>query len=169
MRRTGIALAIIGLALSVTASLKARPLPEKTTLPEFVAFIQRAAGVAIDAMEDSGSYTGTIDNIASVSFFEDAAEDQDIDEIAQQVLRSKSRACTAFRPTALTREDLGDKALVRVAVRCLHTGVELHGEEIIIADAMRYQNFSVGGPMENREKIAAIANGLFAALRTAHR
>jgi hypothetical protein len=169
MRRIGILLAVVGLTVSATVSLSAQPLPDKPTLMDFVAFIQRAAGVAIEAVEDSGSYVGAIGNIGSISFFEDASEDQDINEIVQQVLRGKSRGCTAFRPTGLTREDFGDRALVRVAVRCLHAGVELHGEEIIVADPMRYQNFSMGGPMENREKIAAIANGVFTALVNARR
>jgi hypothetical protein len=168
MRRTAVAAAVLGFAAFATP-LSGAPLPEKTPLPDFVAFMQKAAGMAIDAVEDSGTYTGTIGNIAGFRFFEEDAEDQDIDQIVQFVLRSASRACAAFRPTGVTREDFGGTALVRISVRCLHTGVELHGEELIIADAMRYQSFSVGGPAENRERIAAIAANLFNALLAAYR
>jgi hypothetical protein len=168
MRRTVVAAAVLGFTL-LAIPLAGAPLPEKTTLSGFVALVQEAAGAAVEAVEDAGSYTGTIENIASFRFFEAATEDQDIDQVVQFVLRNTSRACSAFRPTGVTREDLGETTLVRIAVRCLHTGVELHGEELIIADAMRYQSFSVGGPAENRDKIAAIATNLFNALMAAHR
>jgi hypothetical protein len=169
MRRTAFVVTLLGLALFATAPRAAKTLPETTALPDFVAFVQKTAGEANDVTEEFGRYKSTIGTIASVGFFEDINDGQDINEIVQFVLRSTSRHCTFFRPTAFTRQDLDGMTLVRTAVRCGIGGAELHGEELIIADGARYQNFSVGGAAENRDKIAAIATRMFDALVAAYR
>jgi hypothetical protein len=146
----------------------AKVLPEMTTLEAYVEFVHQTAGEATDAAEEFGRYKSTVAGVASVRFFEDTHEDQDFDEIVQFILRSTSRFCTAFRPTAVTRRELDGMTLLRTSVRCAMMGVELHGEELIIADAARYHNYSIGGPAQNREKISEIATRMFDALVAAY-
>jgi hypothetical protein len=137
----------------------AKNLPEMTTLEAYVEFVQQTAGEATDAAEEFGRYKSTVAGVASVRFFEDTHEDQDFDEIVQFILRSTSRFCTAFRPTAVTRQELDGMTLLRTSVRCAMMG----------ADAARYHNYSIGGPAQNREKISEIATRMFDALVAAYR
>jgi hypothetical protein len=169
MRRSAGVVMLLGIALIATAPGAAKTLPEKTALPDFVAFVQKAGGEPKEAVEESGRYTMTIGDIASAAFSEDTHEDQDINEIVQFVLRGTSRSCSAFRPTAVTREELDGMTLVRASVRCVLMGVELHGEELIIADPARYHSYSIGGPAQNRDGIAAIATRMFNALVATYR
>lgn len=155
--------AALGLAMLASSPLAA-PLPEKTSLADYTALMQAATGAAFDATEQDGSYVGTVRDIGSASFFEAPAEGRNIDELVQFILRSKSRDCTAFRPVGWTREELAGATLVWVSVRCLYSGVELRGEEFVIADPMHFQSYSVGGPATNREAIMDVAGNLFKAL-----
>jgi hypothetical protein len=168
MRRSAFAVTLLGVVLFATAPQAAKRLPEQTTLPEFAAFLQKTVGNT-NATEGDGRYLSTIGDIASIRFVEDTHDDLEIDEIVQFVLRSTSRHCTAFRPTAVTREELDGMTLIRVAVRCAMMGAELHGEELILADATHYHNYSIGGAMQNRDKIAAIATSIFNALVATYR
>jgi hypothetical protein len=147
----------------------AKNLPETTTLEAYVEFVQRTAGEAKDAAEEAGHYKSTIADVASVRFFEGTNDDRDIDEIVEVVLKSVARSCNMFRLAAVARETLDGMTLVRSAVRCGMMGVELHGEELIIVDATRFHNYSIGGPAANRDKISAIAARMFDALVAAYR
>jgi hypothetical protein len=169
MKQSAGAVMLLGIALIAAVPAAAKTLPEKTALPDFVAFVQKTAGEANDAVAASDHYMSTIGDIASIRFVEDTSEDRDIDEIVQLVLRSKSRFCNSFRPTAVTREELDGMTLVRASVRCVLMGVELHGEELIIADPARYHSYSIGGPAQNRDGIAAIATRMFNELVATYR
>jgi hypothetical protein len=153
----------------VASPCGAKNLPEMTTLDAYIEFVQRTAGEAKDATEESGHFKSTIADIASIRFFEGINDDRDIDEIVELLLKSVTRSCDAFRLVAVGREMLDGMTLVRGAVRCVVMGVELLGEELIIADATRFHNYSIGGPMANRDKISAIAARMFDALVAAYR
>jgi hypothetical protein len=168
MRRSAFVATLLGVMLFATSPQAAKRLPEQTALSDFVTFLQKTV-VGANATEEDGRYLSTIGDIASIRFVEDTHDGLEIDEIVQFVLRSTSRHCTAFRPTAVTREELDGMTLVRVAVRCAMTGAELHGEELIIADATRYHNYSIGGSMQNRDKISAIATSIFKVLVATYR
>jgi hypothetical protein len=161
--------AILLASMLAASPCGAKNLPETTTLQAYVEFVQRAAGEVKDAGEESGYYKSTIGDIASVRFFEGLNEDRDADEIVELVLKSVARSCDAFRLSAVGREALNGMTLVRSAVRCVTMGVELHGEELIIVDATRFHNYSIGGPAANRDRISAIAARMFDALVATYR
>jgi hypothetical protein len=147
----------------------AKNLPETTTLEAYVEFVQFTAGEAKDAAEEAGYYKSTIADTASVRFFEGTNDDRDIDEIVEVVLKSVARSCTMFRLAAVSRDTLDGMTLVRSAVRCGMMGVELYGEELIIVDATRFHNYSIGGLAANRDKISAIAARMSDALVATYR
>jgi hypothetical protein len=167
-------LAVFTLAsLFATALYAAKTLPEKTTLQQYVAFVQKAAGTPENAKADPDrslgpGYTSQADGI-SLALSEKLNAGNSVDQTMAAMLNTDKVICDDFKPATGARQSLDGLVLLRASFDCRLTTDNFYGEYLVIADGSRHQIYTAYGWSSDRPKIAQIATNMFNALAAAYR
>lgn len=168
----GILAAVLAAAFAVTAEA-AKKLPAKTTLDEFVAFMNKAVGDAADARAKTEGSLGPGFSISAggreFDFAENVLGGKTAAEVMAALVKDYAAFCEDPKTQDIARQDLGGVQMLRVAITCSMVGHANYAEAVVIADDTRFQEFDFGGFAENKAKTVAAGDKLVNALVNAYR
>ena len=151
----------------------AKKLPAKTTLEEFVAFMNKAVGDAADARAKTEGPLGPGFTISAggreFDYAENVLAGKTPAEVMAALVKNYASFCEDPKTEDIARQDLGGVQVLRVAITCSMVGHANYAEAVVIADGDRFQEFDFGGFAENKAKTVVVGEKLVNALAAAYR